>query len=384
MGARGSSEWPAYSEDLPTCATSNDTNVRTCFARGKCEFTKSLNYSICACPSFDPISYCEHTIYEFFPAHGAWLFGCIIAVYLLFTVLFALELVTDLRRDISKTVRTVPFYAKLLIFAYCVLHSLVTAVKLHDGVILEVATGTWKKVFAYISFFSGPGLLVGAAYQIVCVTWLDMLLRAKNLGVSQDTTRRLRVATIVVAVATYGIAIVCSIMSIEDVFKLGTTLAIFSSIAGVIGQMFSIIVVTVMLTKALLWLRTSHDQNSKRMQRIRKKGYFLAGINIVTVTISVYGVARLSSVNITLPPAVYTTISILETFGILTVILFLFFLENYLLMRPLFGAYLRGYSGSGSNQSSGSDKNIRTPTSHPSGTTSSTRRASSESEAKSF
>lgn len=315
-----------------TCASAalekNNSTAASCFGRGVCAPDSVLKYAVCACaPKYDARSFCERTVYDVYATRGVAFFAPVIAVHLLFLALFVCDAAADVYHRPARSLRSAPFAAKLLLIAYCLVHIGDMALQTHEAAAGVTLAPAWQGV---IDIVAGRSFLIGIAYLAVCVSWLDLLLRAKNLGVPDRTVRGLRVSVIVLCAVLYPLVAALALVVVTSrSAALQAALTLVSAVVALLGNYYCVIMVTVLVVRVLRWLARLEAPDSATVRRVRRRGRFVLAMNALNVVLTV-AAAAFQGVAAPLAPLLFARAVFQELIALANLVLMYLFLENHL------------------------------------------------------
>ena len=337
----GPSSMPPYTGQI-TCDMSNDTHISACFGRGECIRNNILNYSICQCDKFDSYTFCEKSVYELYVGKGLWVFYSSIIIYTILFILFVLELTVDLFRN--KGTKSAPFIAKIILTIHCLLHIIDLGIHAHEAKTNNFGSKSWQLGISLFHLLS-TSIFVGIAYMVVCVAWLDLLLRARNFGIVDNSIRNIKLSTIIICSIIYPATLIfrtCEEIiesrSIVQIFNFAATLGTFISLY------YCMILITVLVIKVFVWIKNMNQHDSKTIKRVKYRGKIILIFNAINISLSFVALGFIT-INGALAPILIIRLILNEVIVIIEVFLLFLFLENYLFGYKFGTGYILGLRG---------------------------------------
>jgi hypothetical protein len=295
---------------IPEC-----TNVSRCFDQTKCVYNKQLGYNTCACDIlYDPYQFCNKTIFSSYKGGDLYYVGIGMAFYSILFLLYLFEFSIDINRKKYTPV----LYTKAVMMAFI----LVRLAYLSIWIISSVnETASYKK-YAFVIESIGSLMLV-ASNMLIIVSWLDLILMAKNIG---NRAQKMKVIKRILFVGILGIIPVMIVaVVLSQVIKGLLILAQVSAVALMFLIISTIIISIICLVIIIKWINS--DKDSKIKNKMKRKSIWI--ITCLVCLIGLVFITIISFVALSSGPQIYLGLEITKRIvEILMSTFMFFFLEN--------------------------------------------------------
>jgi hypothetical protein len=293
-------------------------NYTTCYNGGECQKALGLNTYECYCKTYwDSSTRCNTTIFEAYNEQDRAYPGIGIPLYLILLALYVFEVSIDLIRKKYTPI----LLTKFVVIVFSVSRIVIMSLWLSSSV---ENTTKYARISAFID--SLGTLILMATNSLITISWLDMILRAKDLGQKNKEMIALK----------KGIFIACIIVCVLNVITLilnevNPSLGIFLAISVVLLMILvicSVVVSIVYLVRIHRWMRDIQFSRITKIIKYKAKWIIvllLMSINTVFF-LMVFFVIRRNS------PFMYILIDIVSrAIELVIVANMLFFLETNIL-----------------------------------------------------
>ena len=325
----------------------NNTDSNSiCFRNAKCEFNKFAQYNVCTCPPYyDPISKCEKSIFEVYEGKDLIYTSIGFIIYSIYFILFLLELIVDFRLGVRNVLMISKFSLLLFnitrighfsIWTYASIYGIFDSLSVIDTVLRNLA----------ILFLGVLG------YFLVCISWLNLLLKAKNLG---QQTKKIKIFKIIIIITLCIISPIAIAMNIAisiiynntdiNIKSIISALELISNIIGFIGIFVPLIITFYLQIIIYIWLnKLNTDFKSKRVSKVRIKTRYLISMNISLIFILIsIGIFSLYPREIPFILLILNSVTRLIELFVMTTLFG--FLQSYFYHNKLFLGYYYGILG---------------------------------------
>jgi hypothetical protein len=302
-------------------------NSSDCFHNETCGPTKATDaYNVCECdPYRDPVSRCQLTFFEVLDTSVLVYAGIGIVSYGIFFIAFVMELINDVR--LYKTFK-LPMLPKASMILFNGLRLAHFALWIHASLTGMV---NLQPVYDAVLQTLGIVFLGSLGYLTMCVAWCDLLLKAKNVGV---TSKRIRVIRIILLVACGAVTPVTTTLNIISSFTSKKSIMVnVSNALGGIVIAIALVTTTYLLVVVYRWIygisQEEGFERSKRVAQVLQKTRWLIAINcILCITLAMVGL--FSALPAELPYVTLLIQSIARTLELAADICMYGFLQSYL------------------------------------------------------
>jgi len=246
-----------------------------CYFDKICGPSKWTTYNICICqPYYDPMSKCEKSFFDVFRREAMIYTSLGTIGFGLFFLLFAIEIITDLRLK-QFHFPLLPKTSLLLFTIFRLTHfGLWFNQMLNDPVSNLSTIDTVLRTLGVV-------LLGSLGYLSVCIAWCDLILKAKKLGTQSKRVRILRIILIITCSCVTPIT-----MTINIYTSFSNSTKILTSIGNAVGGvaiLISLSITTYLLVMVYRWLQimSKEEFHSNRITLVKKRTRWLIGMNVM-------------------------------------------------------------------------------------------------------
>lgn len=234
---------------LPGNCISNDTLVGACYFRGICPPGNNIT-SRCVCEYYyDPATTCKDNLFTTMPAVASNLYYVLIIIWGIICLgLYIPEIIIDLRIAGAKTLKTSTTVTKCALVLYGLL-TLSCGVVFCVGYWLDTADYALVQYFLHITSIS----VILVSPELATIKYLEMLIKAKNLGYDPKIMRVLRIILIVMICVGVPILFLAIILA-----KIGIAVPVMQAVytyGALVLYSIALIIAGVYIIKCLHWIR---------------------------------------------------------------------------------------------------------------------------------
>lgn len=253
---------------IPSC-----DNSTFCFNGGECKFDGAVNHNTCLCKTYwDSSTGCNTTIFPTYNGYDRIYPGFGIPLYAILSLLYLFEITMDV---IRKKYTPILFTKAVILVFTC---SRVTTISIW----LVSSLGDTTKYARISAFIDSAGtLLLISANVLVVISWLSLILRAKDLG-EKDKKMIMIKKGLFITVGIVGPLNIITLIVNEINSALGFLLAI-TVVLLLLAVVANAIISVVYLVRIYRWIKEIHK--TKMIKLIEKKSKWV--ITLLSMSISV-------------------------------------------------------------------------------------------------
>jgi len=273
--------------------------------------------STCICSRFrDPNTLCKTVIFEAYN-HLDLIYAIIMmAAFFVLLIAYFYEMAMNLKKR---------RFTPILIAHGAMILFLISRVTLLILWIVSSSLNTDNYAKTTLFINSIGWIILISSHVLIVIGWLDIILMAKNVGFQIKEMRIIKIVlwTLVGIFGTLALIILIVIQLITVLVIMDVALALLLIVVVV-----SVIIEIVYMVKAFRWIKTQDE--TPLFIRMKRKGYFVIGLIISLVVMSVFGWSTKPFASCT--PDVCIGLEIgYQLIELITATIMLLFLENNLL-----------------------------------------------------
>lgn len=264
-------------------------NNNTCFNGGTCNYNSYEGAPTCGCLyRYDPTTFCNTTFVEALHGEDVVMIAVYLSIFILLSAAYCFELVSDLRQDGIKRVKNSKTIAKITILIFLLIQYIYYGFWMRESVSGETTPDAQQSILELLLLISA--LIVGFGYIFVTISWMEILLKAKKIGIASKSLKRIRLSLYIMIIIIAPTTLLIQLLTLSNLSFVGQLSIVGISLAG-LSQLMVMGLVTVLLVRTWCWLRSM--TNSPLISMIRYRNLFIALSNLVLLLFVVYQIYSL-------------------------------------------------------------------------------------------